>query len=129
MKLSGRLIAAAAVLVGIVVVVPLIALARSGGHGRPPANGSQPPLAAPRKTIVHSEKNDVSRPLRSIAPIPPRAREEAPENRQIPGLGALAPSQQAADPVVQTSTPAALMPSSTSFDGLSNADNSLDVIP
>jgi IPT/TIG domain len=129
MKLSRRLVAAAVVLAGVLVTVPLIALARGNGHGRPPANGSQPPLAAPRQTIVHSEKNDVSRPLRSIAPIPPKAREEAPENRQIPGLGALAPSQQAADPIVQTAAPTAAMPSSTSFEGLSHADNSVDVIP
>src|SRR5205807_7603730 len=81
------------------------------------------------KTVVRSEKNDVSRPLRTIAPVAPKARAEAPENRQIPRLGPLAPSGQAPDAAVQTSAPTSGMPAASSFDGLSNADNSLDVIP
>jgi len=113
------------------VAVPIIALAASNGHGRPPAPPAAPPLASPAMSVHPSVKNDVSRPLRSIAPIPPTKRdEEAPENPQIPRLGPQAPFVQAADPVVQTQAPTQKMPSSTSFEGLSNDDNStFSVIP
>ena len=121
MRFSRRLVAAAVVFGALIVAIPLIAVARSGGHGRPPSVGSQAPLDTPRKTIVQSERNDVSRPLRSIAPVAPRAREEAPENRQIPRLGPLAPSQQAPDPAVQTAAPTEKMPAATSFAGLANS--------
>jgi hypothetical protein len=91
--------------------------------------GANAPLEKPKLTIIRSVKNDVSRPLRTIAPIAPKTRREAPENRQIPGLGPLAPAIQAPDPVVQTSAPTTRMPASTSFDGLANSDNSLNVVP
>ena len=129
MRFSRRLSLIAVVCGGVLVAVPLIAIAKNGGHGRPPANGEKPPLSKPQKTVVRSEKNDVSRPLRTIAPVAPKARAEAPENRQIPRLGPLAPSGQAPDAAVQTSAPTSGMPTASSFDGLSNADNSLDVIP
>jgi hypothetical protein len=115
----------------LLVAVPIIATAASKGHGRPPAPPAAPPLASPAKTVHASVKNDVSRPLRSIAPIrPTRREEEAPENPQIPRLGPQAPSVQAPDPVVQSQAPAPKMPAATSFAGLSNADNfPIDVIP
>jgi IPT/TIG domain len=119
-----------AVVCGVLIAVPIVATAAGNGHGRPPAPPAAPPLPSPKMTVHASVKNDVSRPLRSVAPIPPTKREEeAPENPQIPRLGSQAPSVQAPDPVVQTQAPAREMPSSTSFEGLSNADNSLDVIP
>jgi IPT/TIG domain len=127
---SWRITSIAAVCGTLLVAVPIIATAASKGHGRPPAPPAAPPLAAPVKTVHASVKNDVSKPLRSIAPVAPgHGAKEAPENRQIPRLGPQAPSGQAPDPVVQTQAPALGMPSATSFDGLSNADNSLDVIP
>ena len=129
MRFSRRFVAAAAIFAGFVVAIPLIAIARNGGHGRPPSVGQRPPLDKPTKTVVESVKNDVSRPLRTLVPVAPKARREAPENRQIPRLGPLAPATQTPDPVVQASAPTTAMPSATSFAGLANSDNSLDVIP
>jgi hypothetical protein len=128
---SWRVTSIAAVCGTLLVAVPIIATAASKGHGRPPAPPAAPPLAAPVKSIHASVKNDVSRPLRSIAPVAPgHGAKEAPENPQIPRLGPQAPSVQAPDPVVQTQAPALGMPSATSFDGLSNDDNStFSVIP
>jgi hypothetical protein len=115
----------------LLVAVPIIATAASKRHGRPPAPPAAPPLPSPKKTVHTSVKNDVSRPLRTIAPVAPTKHdEEAPENPQIPRLGPQAPSVQAPDPVVQAQAPAPNMPAATSFDGLSNADNStFSVIP
>ena len=129
MRLSRRLTAVAIVFVGLAIAVPLVAMATRGGHGRPPSVGADAPLEKPQKTIIRSVKNDVSRPLRTMVPIAPQARREAPENRQIPGLGPLAPAAQAPDPVVQSSAPTTRMPASTSFDGLASSDNSQSVLP
>jgi IPT/TIG domain len=127
MRLRRRLVIIVVSCVALAVALPF--LADAGSHARRPVKPVKTPLAKPIKTIVKSVKNDVSKPLRAITPIVKAPRREAPENAQIPRLGPQAPAAQAADPAVQSSAPASLMPSSTSFEGLSNADNTLNVVP
>lgn len=90
-------------------------------------------LPAPlRVQVVHSKKNDVSRPLRNIQPLTARAGppREIPLFR-LPPPPRLAPEAgvKSVDPVVQERYGVSSMLSATiqNFEGVSNADNQLAV--